>query len=415
MAEFYSCISFVNPGILGSLQAFNRLYAEPIVRGQEPTATEEDREIGWARAQELSKITAQFILRRTGSLLETMLPPRHEYLLFFKLSKLQKEIYKAILGSHFTRKTIETGAAGGILSIIMYLRKILNHPDLVFFKQPTNSEILQTWRQIIAYYPQNYGSLDERVSVSYKMLFIERLLEKSIAIGDKVVIVSNFTQTLNIIQTLCDSHDIITLRLDGNTKAKLRQQIVNQFNSPSDPAMAFLLSTKAGGVGLNLVGGNRLVLFDADWNPSNDKQTMGRIWREGQKKPVYIYRLFTAGTIEEKIYQRQTAKDDLFQCLIDSKNKVKKFSREYLEEIFSFYKKCQSFKENSTLKGETHLIEETTRDILELVRVNLAEWNIIQSEDVDFTGAVMGENKKKSEDEEGTKRTISSQSQESHL
>lgn len=415
MCEFYSCISFVNPGILGSLQAFNRLYAEPIVRGQEPSATEEDREIGWARAQELSKITAQFILRRTGSLLESLLPPRYEYLLFFKLSKIQMEIYKGILGSHFTRNTIESGTTGNILSILMFLRKILNHPDLLFYKQPSSCDTLSTWKQIISYFPNNYSSLVDRMSVSYKMLFLERLLAKAITLGDKIVVVSNFTQTLNIIQALCDSHNIITLRLDGKTQAKRRQQIVNQFNSPTDSSMVFLLSTKAGGVGLNLIGANRLVLFDADWNPSNDKQSMGRIWREGQQKPVFIYRLFTAGTIEEKIYQRQTAKDDLFQCLIDSKNKVKKFSREYLEEIFSIYEKCMSFKESSLLTSEQHLIEETGEGILELVRVNLAEWNSIQNEDVDFSGAVMGGDKRKAEEEEGTKRGVSSQSQENHL
>lgn len=415
MSEFYSCISFVNPGILGSLQAFNRLYAEPIVRGQEPTATEEDREIGWARAQELSKITAQFILRRTGSLLESLLPPRYEYLLFFKLSKIQMDIYKGILGSHFTRNTIESGITGNILSILMFLRKILNHPDLIFYKEPSSSETQSTWKQIISYFPDNYSSLCDRMSVSYKMLFLERLLEKAIPLGDKIVVVSNFTQTLNIIQALCDSHNIITLRLDGSTQAKRRQQIVNQFNSPTDPSMVFLLSTKAGGVGLNLIGANRLVLFDADWNPSNDKQSMGRIWREGQKKPVFIYRLFTAGTIEEKIYQRQTAKDDLFQCLIDAKNKVKKFSREYLEEIFSISEKCMSFKESSVLTREEHLIEETGEGILELVRVNLAEWNNIQNEDVDFSGAVMGGDKRKAEEEECTKKAVSSQSQENHL
>ena len=91
------------------------------------------------------------------------------------------------------------------------------------------------------------------------------------------------------------------LRLDGSVSISKRQTLVKQFNDLSANQFAFLLSSKAGGCGLNLVGGNRLVLFDPDWNPANDKQAAGRVWRDGQKKRVYVYRFLSSGTIEEKV------------------------------------------------------------------------------------------------------------------
>jgi DNA repair and recombination RAD54-like protein len=97
------------------------------------------------------------------------------------------------------------------------------------------------------------------------------------------------------------------LRLDGSVTISKRQVLVKQFNDMSANQFAFLLSSKAGGCGLNLIGGNRLVLFDPDWNPANDKQAAGRVWRDGQKKRVFVYRFLSSGTIEEKVRRCATA------------------------------------------------------------------------------------------------------------
>lgn len=110
-------------------------------------------------------------------------------------------------------------------------------------------------------------------------------------------------------------------QLFSSTKAEDRQQLVDQFNrSSQDHTFVFLLSTKAGGTGLNIVGASRLVLFDSDWNPANDLQAMGRIHRDGQKKECFIYRFVTTGTIDEKIFQRQITKiglaDSVMVCLV---------------------------------------------------------------------------------------------------
>jgi hypothetical protein len=114
---------------------------------------------------------------------------------------------------------------------------------------------------------------------------------------------------------------------------KKRQKMVDEFNDPSSSLVAFLLSSKAGGCGLNLIGGNRLVLFDPDWNPAVDKQAAARCWRDGQKKRCFTYRFLATGTVEEKIYQRQLSKEGL-QSVVDDKEQVNALSTKDLRNLF---------------------------------------------------------------------------------
>ncbi len=125
---------------------------------------------------------------------------------------------------------------------------------------------------------------------------------------DRIVIVSNFTSTLDVIQSLGKLRKWRYLRIDGSIAAERRTKMIAYFNNPAHNFNIMLLSAKAGGVGINLVGANRLVMFDPDWNPATDQQAMGRVWREGQRKPVFIYRLVSSGTVEETILTRQTGK-----------------------------------------------------------------------------------------------------------
>uniref|UniRef100_A0A8D9ERB0 DNA repair and recombination protein RAD54-like n=1 Tax=Cacopsylla melanoneura TaxID=428564 RepID=A0A8D9ERB0_9HEMI len=138
------------------------------------------------------------------------------------------------------------------------------------------------------------------------------------------------------------------LRLDGSTNVNNRKSIVDQFNDAKSPHFVLLLSARAGGVGLNLIGASRLVLYDSDWNPATDLQAMARIWRPGQMKPVHIYRLLTAGTVEEKIFQRQISKADLTQCVIDNdimqgNEPTSKMSLEELKDLFTFEPHTESY------------------------------------------------------------------------
>lgn len=108
---------------------------------------------------------------------------------------------------------------------------------------------------------------------------------------DKIVLVSNYTQTLDLFERLCRKRGYVYVRLDGSMSIKKRSKVVDEFNKVDSASFIFMLSSKAGGCGLNLIGANRLVMFDPDWNPANDDQAMARVWRDGQKKPCYIYRM----------------------------------------------------------------------------------------------------------------------------
>ncbi len=154
-----------------------------------------------------------------------------------------------------------------------------------------------------------------------------------------MVLVSNFTSTLDIVEAMMRKKRYSYLRLDGKTPQDERMDMVNQFNRDGvDSSFVFLLSAKSGGVGLNLIGANRLVLIDSDWNPSTDLQAMARIHRDGQKKVCYIYRLLLSGTMDEKIYQRQISKLGLTDSLIKGdKSSSDTFSQEELRDIFTLH------------------------------------------------------------------------------
>lgn len=110
---------------------------------------------------------------------------------------------------------------------------------------------------------------------------------------------------------MCQERRWPLCRLDGSMTIQKRQKLVDTFNDSTQKEFIFLLSSKAGGCGINLIGANRLVLFDPDWNPANDAQALARVWRDGQKKVCFLYRFITTGTIEEKIFQRQAHKQSL--------------------------------------------------------------------------------------------------------
>jgi len=153
--------------------------------------------------------------------------------------------------------------------------------------------------------------------------------------SDKVVLVSNYTQTLDMFERLCALRNYGYVRLDGSMSIKKRAKVVDEFNNPTSSHFIFMLSSKAGGCGLNLIGANRLVMFDPDWNPANDEQAMARVWRDGQKKICFIYRMLALGTIEEKILQRQEHKKALSSCVVDQEENVEKhFSLAVLRDLF---------------------------------------------------------------------------------
>jgi DNA repair and recombination RAD54-like protein len=203
----------------------------------------------------------------------------------------------------------------------------VNHPFLVRsagYQKPESGFDDEEARQIFAEIDaQDRGlrsqqrPVHEELSGKLQLLHSILVQIKASKSGDRIVIISNWTTTLDVIEKMCEHNGWPTHRLDGTMAIGKRMKLVQDFNRLDNPkAFAFLLSSKAGGCGLNLIGASRLVMYDPDWNPANDRQAMARIWRDGQKKPCFIYRLFTTGTIDEKVYQRQICKDGLSTMMV---------------------------------------------------------------------------------------------------
>ncbi|ORM39530.1 DNA repair and recombination protein RAD54 [Babesia sp. Xinjiang] len=340
--EFYSLVSLCNPNVLGDIANFRKKYANPIIVGREPDASPKQQEIAAERLAELSYITNQFVLRRTNTLLSKVLPPKINMNVFCNLTEKQKIIYKAYTNSATCRRLIKSDEplTAKSLGAIISLMKVCNHPCLVkqtaSMKAPAADAVLKEMHEKYSSLSKNRTAYPE---MSAKTLVLFRLLHHIRSTSDdRVVIISNYTQTLDVFERMCKQCNYPNVRLDGTLSIKKRHTLVTTFNDPNSNSFAFLLSSKAGGCGINLIGANRLVLFDPDWNPANDKQALARVWRDGQRKTCYIYRFFSTGTIEEKIYQRQICKDGLSAMLVtDGVNEMKdSLSGEYLKNLFEF-------------------------------------------------------------------------------
>lgn len=304
LGEFFTMVDFLNPGILGTYSNFKREFEIPIMKSRQPEAMKKDIEKGTKRSEELSRLTRLFTLRRTAATLDKYLPPKTDTVLFCKPTSQQVVLYKALLESSMIRSCLGSLDPSDHLRAITLLKKLCNSPALIKDAEFDNSKI-------------KVPPLIAMTSGKLKVLegFLQKLYQDS---EEKVVIVSGFTQTLDIIEEKLREMNLPCSRLDGSTPAVKRQPMVDKFNkSAQKQEFAFLLSAKSGGTGLNLIGASRLFLFDTDWNPSVDLQAMARVHRDGQKRPVFIYRLLTTGAMDEKIYQRQITKQGLADTFMD--------------------------------------------------------------------------------------------------
>eukprot|EP00803_Ostreobium_quekettii_P005869 evm.model.scf_17.11 EVM.evm.TU.scf_17.11 scf_17:135000-142945(-) len=301
LLEFHALVDIANPGVLGDASQFHKHYEEPILRGRDAGASDGDIKRGEAASARLLEVCSKFLLRRNSSILQSYLPPKVEQV----LSLCQRGV-----DPRDTKRSVRLSGFEGAAPL---------------YRLPDISPAYQEGRA------QAYHS--------GKVLILDCLLKavRKAHPADKVVVVSNYTETLDMAAKMCLSSGWRFLKLDGSCATKLRQNLVEQFNDEADASFVFLLSSKAGGVGLNIVGANRLVLLDPDWNPANDLQAMARVWREGQTKTVWIYRLLTTGTIEEKIYQRQLAKLGLCGAVVDDQaaGNAKKFCMKELKSLFT--------------------------------------------------------------------------------
>lgn len=346
LSEYFSLLNFANPGLLGTRNEFRKNYELDILRGRDSLASDKERTKGDEKLKSLTELVQKFIIRRTNDILSKYLPVKYEYVIFCGLSDMQQKIYNHFITSPNIKKLLR-GLESQPLKAIGLLKKLCNHPNLLDLRND-----IEGCENLI---PDDYIDdksgygihMDIQTQYSGKFAMLERFLYKiNKETDDKIVVISNYTQTLDLAEKMCRQNKYGCLRLDGSLNINKRQKLVDKFNDPDGKEFVFLLSSKAGGCGINLIGANRLVLMDPDWNPASDQQALARVWRDGQKKSCFIYRFISTGTIEEKIFQRQSAKMQLSSCVVDSNDDVERlFSSDNLKQLFQY---------NQNTLSETH-------------------------------------------------------------
>ncbi|XP_008449672.2 protein CHROMATIN REMODELING 5 isoform X1 [Cucumis melo] len=252
------------------------------------------------------------ILRRVIKDVEKSLPPKIERILRVEMSPLQKQYYKWILERNF--HDLNKGVRGNqvsLLNIVVELKKCCNHPFL--FESADHG------------YGGDFDSndsskLDRIIWSSGKLVILDKLLMRLHETKHRVLIFSQMVRMLDILADYMSYRGFQFQRLDGSTKAEFRQQAMDHFNAPGSDDFCFLLSTRAGGLGINLATADTVIIFDSDWNPQNDLQAMSRAHRIGQQEVVNIYRFVTSSSVEEDILERAKKKMVLDHLVIQKLN-----------------------------------------------------------------------------------------------
>jgi DNA excision repair protein ERCC-6 len=337
LKELWCLFDFVAPGMLGSMHTFISEFEEPIKASRHPSATPMQVQTAIECARALRDHIAPFMLRRLKRDVNTMLPPKHEKVVRCKLTDRQLQEYLNVLASaavqdfkrRVTRIKDEVGDmdrngrmrnTGGLQSHMAYgrhgmsdgltrqafrslteLRAISNHVDLHTVKSEHRAEGGDTG--YVSFRSNNEVDLQG----SGKLQALDVLLQRWHEEGHRVLVFSQTRTALDIIENLVEQRAYTYFRMDGTTPSHHRQHLIDRFNR-DESVFGALLTTRVGGLGVNLVGADRVVIFDPDWNPVTDEQARERAWRIGQTREVIIYRMVTSGTVEEHILHRQLAK-----------------------------------------------------------------------------------------------------------
>ena len=324
LRELWSLFDFIYPGKLGTLPVFMAEFSAPITAGGYSNATTVQVATAFRCATILRDTISPYLLRRMKEDVKKHinLPEKNEQVLFCRLTEEQRALYRAYIDGGET-KLILSGSLKVFVGLIA-LRQICNHPD-IHSGGPSN----------LGLEASELGPEDEFgwYKRSGKMVVVHSLLKLWKKQGHRVLLFSQSRKMIKILEKYVKEQRYLYLKLDGTTAVGSRQGLIEKFNTGD--TFVFLLTTKVGGLGVNLTGANRVVIFDPDWNPSTDMQARERSWRIGQKKQVTIYRLMTAGTIEEKIYHRQIYKQFLVNRVLKDPKQRRFFKSNDLYELFT--------------------------------------------------------------------------------
>ncbi|XP_073061111.1 LOW QUALITY PROTEIN: switch 2 [Primulina eburnea] len=410
LMELFNVFDWVTPGCLGTREHFREFYDEPLKHGQRSSAPQRFVRVADERKQHLVSVLQKYMLRRTKE--ETighLMMGKEDNVVFCAMSELQKRVYQRILqlpdieclvnkdlpcscGSPLKqaeccKRTVPNGQIWPylhrdnpdgcdscpfclVLPCLVKLQQISNHLELIKpnskdeqDKQRKDSEfasaVFGTDINLVGGSSQNDSFMGlSDVKHCGKMRALERLMHSWVSRGDKILLFSYSVRMLDILEKFIIRKGYTFSRLDGSTPTSLRQSLVDNFNS-SPSKQVFLISTRAGGLGLNLVSANRVVIFDPNWNPAQDLQAQDRSFRFGQKRHVTVFRLLAAGSLEELVYLRQIYKQQLSNIAVSGKMEKRYFEgvqdcKEFQGELFGI---CNLFRDLSNKIFTSEIVE----------------------------------------------------------
>ena len=303
--ELWSIMDFLMPGYLGTGEFFRNNIERPIMEGKE----------GAKVAKLLNSRTKPFILRRHKSEVEKELPDKVESELHVEMEASQAELYAQIM-EEVRPKVLEAvekkgvgGATVSILAALLRLRQVCNHPNSI-----------DAFKDLDGYDSGKFNALKD-------------LVTEALENGRKILLFSQFRGMLSLIRNWLDEQNVDYRYLDGATKN--RQNLVDEFNN-DEKVKLFLISLKAGGTGLNLTAADTVIIYDPWWNPAVEAQAVDRAHRIGQSKTVYVYRLVTENSIEQKIMNLKAKKSQIVEALLDDQGvSPLSLTKEDLENLFT--------------------------------------------------------------------------------
>ncbi|XP_060869537.1 transcriptional regulator ATRX homolog [Metopolophium dirhodum] len=386
LREYHCMVDFIRPNLLGSIKDFTNRFINPITNGQYSDSNVRDVKRMKRRSHVLHRMLEGFVQRFDYSVLTPFLPTKHEYVIYLKIADKQIELYQKYLDEYRQSE---------LFSNYHMLQMVWTHPKLLalYLKRIESKQEKQKLKVAESRFvagdssdvDNNSNSVDEveipgldlpntkntdkhytdwwkplvsraemeSVYPYSKFIMMFSILQECENIGDKVLLFSQSLFTLDLIQDFLENaedldddggpygkswnHGVDFYRIDGSTSSRTREDFCERFNDKTNTKMRLLLlSTKAFNLGINLIGANRVIIFDVTWNPSLNVQSIFRVFRFGQEKPCYVYRLISEGTMEQKIYERQISKLSTAFRVVDEHQIDRHFNLKCQEELYEF-------------------------------------------------------------------------------
>ncbi|KNG82509.1 putative SNF2 family helicase/ATPase [Aspergillus nomiae NRRL 13137] len=356
LIDYYAMINWIAEGYLGEFVEFKAKFVEPITEGLYVDSTYTERRKSLVKLQVLKEILAPKINRADISVLAGSLPTKVEFVITVPLTNLQRQAYNSYVETILQGKG--TFGSAQLWSWLAILSLCCNHPscfrdkllsrasdaqkinkrlgeEMIPGDEPIAQAGLPDSEKLVSEQEQIFASVPDlkALEMSHRAQIMNAIIDESIKAGDKILVFSHSIPTLNYIEHTLQSSNRRYSRLDGRTPVVTRQDATKRFNRGSDQQV-YLISTRAGGLGLNIPGANRVIIFDFKFSPVWEEQAVGRAYRLGQQKPVYVYRFIAGGTFEEVMYNKAVFKTQLAFRVVDKKNPVRWAQKSLGEYLF---------------------------------------------------------------------------------